>query len=161
MSRSDPFREDRGQTLVIVALMLTLLFGFVGLVADVAWYELNLIRVQRAADAAALAGVVFLPSNLSGAVTAAKNEASKNGFMDVSAGVTISVAPDAVNDRILGVTVHAPVLTFFSQLFEVAAVSARRNGRAELILPGPIGSPQDYLVIYKLFQTDGSLKDVR
>ena len=161
MSRSDPFREDRGQTLVIVALMLTLLFGFVGLVADVAWYELNLIRVQRAADAAALAGVVFLPSNLSGAVTAAKNEASKNGFMDGSAGVTISVAPDAVNDRILGVTVRAPVRTFFAQLFGVTAFSARRNGRAEFILPVPMGSPQDYLGIYKLFKSDGSVKDVR
>src|SRR3989442_12812889 len=160
MSRSDPFREDRGQTLVIVALMLTLLFGFVGLVADVAWYELNLIRVQRAADAAALAGVVFLPSNLSGAVTAAKSEASKNGFMDGSAGVTISVAPAAVNDRILGVTVRAPVRPFFSQLFGVTAFSARRNGRAEFILPVPMGSPQDYLGIYKLFQSSGASVDV-
>src|SRR5712691_11236870 len=109
MSRNDPFRDDRGQTLVIVALMLTLLFGFVGLVADVAWYELNLIRVQRAADAAALAGVVFLPSNLSGAVTAAKNEASKNGFTDGVAGVTVTATPDAVNGKVLGVTVRAPV----------------------------------------------------
>src|SRR3989442_10194053 len=102
MSRSDPFREDRGQTLVIVALMLTLLFGFVGLVADVAWYELNLIRVQRAADAAALAGAVFLPSDLTGAGTAPKNDASKNGFTDGSPGVTLRAAPDAVNDTILG-----------------------------------------------------------
>src|SRR3989442_838414 len=160
MSRSDPFREDRGQTLVIVALMLTLLFGFVGLVADVAWYELNLIRVQRAADAAALAGVVFLPSNLSGAVTAAKNEASKNGFMDGSAGVTISVAPDAVNDRILGVTVRAPVRTFFAQLFGVTAFSARRNGPSGSHLGtgdhwiGPGGTP--VTTTFRLWDTQGT-----
>src|SRR5437899_935377 len=64
-------RDDRGQTLVVVALLLTMLLGFVGLAVDVAWYELNLIRMQRAADAAALAGVVYLPGN----PTAANNAA--------------------------------------------------------------------------------------
>ena len=50
--------DDRGQTLVIVAIVLTALFGFMGLVADIGWYELNMVRLQRASDAAALAGVV-------------------------------------------------------------------------------------------------------
>jgi putative Flp pilus-assembly TadE/G-like protein len=153
--------EDRGQTLIIVALMLSMLFGFVGLVADIGWYEVNLIRVQRAADAAALAGVVFLPSNVSGAVTAAKNESAKNGFADGVAGVTVTAAPDPVNDKVLGVTVRAPVRTWFARLFGVTAFSARRNGRAEFILPVPMGSPQDYLGIYKLFQSDGTAKEVK
>ncbi len=161
MSRNDPRREEGGQTLIIVALMLSVLFGFVGLVADIGWYELNLIRVQRAADAAALAGVVFLPTNVSGAVTAAKNESAKNGFTDGVAGVTVTAVPDAVNDKVLGVTVRAPVRTWFARLFGVTAFSARRNGRAEFILPVPMGSPQDYLGIYKLFQSDGAVKDVR
>jgi len=161
MSRNDPRREEGGQTLIIVALMLSVLFGFVGLVADIGWYELNLIRVQRAADAAALAGVVFLPTNVSGAVTAAKNESAKNGFTDGVAGVTVTAVPDAVNDKVLGVTVRAPVRTWFARLFGVTAFSARRNGRAEFILPVPMGSPQDYLGIYKLFQSDGTVKDVR
>ena len=69
MSRNSFRRDERGQTLVVVALMLTALFGFVGLVMDIAWFEVNLIRVQRAADAAALAGVVYLPTNVSGAST--------------------------------------------------------------------------------------------
>ena len=43
-------REQSGQTLVIVALMILVLLGFTGLVTDVAWYEVNLIRIQRAAD---------------------------------------------------------------------------------------------------------------
>ena len=60
-------RDQRGQTLVIVALMLIPLLGFTGLVSDVAWYEVNLMRIQRAADAAALAGVVYLPGNVAGA----------------------------------------------------------------------------------------------
>src|SRR5437667_805981 len=65
------FRADnegeRGQALVMVALLMTALLGLTGLVADIGWYELNMIRMQRAADAAALAGVVYLPTNVSGA----------------------------------------------------------------------------------------------
>src|SRR5436309_2586694 len=79
-------RENRGQTLVIVALMIIPLLGFTGLVSDVAWYEVNLMRIQRAADAAALAGVVYLPGNVAGAQTAAQQEAAKNGFTNGTVG---------------------------------------------------------------------------
>ena len=47
----EAWREDRGQSFVIVAVMLTVLLGFMGIVIDIGWYEVNLIRVQRAADA--------------------------------------------------------------------------------------------------------------
>src|SRR2546427_7517507 len=114
MSRADR-RDDRGQTMVIVALMLTALLGFLGLVADIAWFEVGLIRMQRAADAGALAGVVYLPGNVSGAVTAAQNESSKNGFTNGTAGVTVTAAPDPNNDRLLKVVVAGPVRTFFAR----------------------------------------------
>ena len=102
-------REQRGQVLVIVAVMIVVLLGFTGLVTDVAWYEVNLMRIQRAADAAALAGVVYLPSNVAGAQTAALAESSKNGFANGLNGVTVTATPEALNNRILGVTVSAPV----------------------------------------------------
>src|SRR2546428_4378203 len=143
MSRAN-WRDDRGQTLVIVALMLTALFGFVGLVADIGWYELNMVRLQRAADAAALAGVVYLPGNVSGAVTAAQNEASKNGFTTGVNGVTITAAPEALNGAILNVNISSPVRTFFARLFGVTSFTAHRNARAEFVLPVPMGSPEDY-----------------
>src|SRR2546428_8473462 len=143
MSRAS-WRDDRGQTLVIVALMLTSLFGFVGLVADIGWYELNMVRLQRAADAAALAGVVYLPGNVGSAVTAAQNEASKNGFPDGTNGVTVTAAPEALNGAVLNVNISAPVRTFFARLFGVTSFTARRNARAEFVLPVQMGSPQDY-----------------
>src|SRR2546430_13416168 len=96
-------RDQRGQTLVIVALMLVPLLGFTGLVSDVAWYEVNLMRIQRAADAAALAGVVYLPGNVAGAQTAAEQEAATNGYPNGAWDVTITATPDALNNRILGV----------------------------------------------------------
>src|SRR2546428_1340140 len=124
--------------------MLTALFGFMGLVADIGWYELNMIRVQRAADAAALAGVVYLPGNAGGAVTAAQAEAAKNGFADGVGGVTVTAAPETLNESILNVTVTTPVRTFFARLFGVASFNARRNARSEFVLPVPMGSPVDY-----------------
>ncbi|TMG35426.1 MAG: hypothetical protein E6H94_08600 [Chloroflexi bacterium] len=143
MRRND-LTDDRGQTLAIVALMLTALFGFMGLVADIGWYELNMVRIQRAADAAALAGVVYLPGNVTGAVLAAQLEAAKNGFATGINGVTVTAAPEALNGSILNVTVSGPVRTFFARLFGVASFTARRNARAEFVLPIPMGSPQDY-----------------
>jgi hypothetical protein len=142
MRRANWGGDDRGQTLVIVALMLTALFGFVGLVADIGWYEVNLVRLQRASDAAALAGVVYLPGNVTGAVAAAQLEAAKNGFTNGLNGVTVTATPES--GAILGVTVTAPVRTFFARLFGVTSFAARRNARAEFILPVPMGSPENY-----------------
>lgn len=137
-------REQRGQTLVVVALMIVALLGFTGIVTDVAWYEVSLMRIQRAADAAALAGVVYLPNNVSGAQTAAQQEASKNGYTDGVNGVTVVATPEALNNRILGVTVNSPVRSWFARLFGITQFQARRNARAEFVLPVPMGSPEDY-----------------
>src|SRR3979411_208980 len=136
-------REPKGQTRVIVALMIVVLLGFTGLVTDIAWYEVNLMRVQRAADAAALAGVVYLPSNVVGAVTAAQNESAKNGYADGAGGVTVTATPETGN-KILGVVVTSPVRSWFARLFGVNQFSARRNARAEFILPVPSGSTQHH-----------------
>jgi Flp pilus assembly protein TadG len=144
MRRASFRREQGGQTLIVVALMIVALLGFTGIVTDVAWYEVNLMRIQRAADAAALAGVVFLPTNVPGAQTAAQQEAAKNGYTDGANGVTVTATPEALNNRILGVTVTSPVRSWFARLFGVTQFNARRNARAEFILPVPMGSPQNY-----------------
>src|SRR5207237_1706732 len=137
-------REQRGQTLVIVALSIVMLLGFTGLVTDVAWYEVNLMRIQRAADSAALAGVVYLPNNVAGAQTAAQQESSKNGFANGLNGVTVTATPEALNNRILGVVVTAPVRSWFARLFGVTQFKAPREARAEWVLPVPMGTPQKY-----------------
>src|ERR1700716_2349982 len=143
-------REQSGQTLVIVALMIVALLGFTGLVTDIAWYEVNLMRVQRAADAAALAGVVYLPGNAAGAQTAAQQEASKNGYADGLNGATVTATPEALNNRIPGVTGVPPVRWCFPRLFGINQFSATRNARAEFVLPVPMGSPENYYGISRL-----------
>ena len=134
----------------MVALLLTSLFGFVGLVVDVAWYQLNLARIQRTADAAALAGSVYLPGNVPGAKAAAIASAKQNGLVDGVNSVKVVAAQDPVNNQLLNVTVSTPIRSWFMQMFGVTTFNAARNARAEFILPVPMGSPQNYYGIAKL-----------
>lgn len=48
--------KQRGQALVLYALLIPLLLMFAGVGLDLGWYYLNVSRLQNAADAAALAG---------------------------------------------------------------------------------------------------------
>ena len=50
-----------GQMLVLFVMSIFVLTGITAIVVDISWYWANTLRVQRAADAAALAGVVWLP----------------------------------------------------------------------------------------------------
>ena len=50
-------------------------------VIDISWYWSSALRLQRAADAAALAGVVYLPGDPSNAYATALAEARRNGFV--------------------------------------------------------------------------------
>jgi Putative Flp pilus-assembly TadE/G-like len=58
-------RASVGQTLIIFALTFTVLIGFMGLAIDsIRVYDLY-ARMQRAAEAGALAGVIYMPNNYS------------------------------------------------------------------------------------------------
>ena len=142
--------DDRGQALVIAALLMTLLLGMVGIGVDIGWFQLNLIRMQRAADAAALAGVVYLPGNQTGAFSAAYAEATKNGFTDGAGGVTVIPRQDSINNRMLEVSIQGPVQTYFARLLGTSSIQGSRIARAEFVLPVPMGSPQDYFGIATL-----------
>jgi Flp pilus assembly protein TadG len=62
---------ERGQILVLVALMMPVLLGFLGLVIDVGNAYAQRRFMQNAADAAALAGARYLANNIAGASDAA------------------------------------------------------------------------------------------
>ena len=82
-------RRARGQTLVIFVLLFTALVGFMGLAIDSARVYDLYARMQRAAEAGALAGVIYMPNNyltnlaqspFDNAVCRALQETSKNTF---------------------------------------------------------------------------------
>jgi len=55
--------NNRGQMLLLDALLIPLLIAFIGAVLDLGWYYLTVSRMQNAADAAVVAGAEELLSN--------------------------------------------------------------------------------------------------
>ena len=135
--------HERGQVIVIFAGGIVLFTLLLAVVLDVSWYWANTLRVQRAADAAALAGAVYLPGDRTTAYSSARSEARKNGYAD-GANSVVTPAQDGVNPRQLNVTVSADVGTFFMRVIGIRTIRATRASKAEYVLPVPMGSPQNY-----------------
>ncbi len=135
-------REEGGYVLVTVALVTTILLLFTGLTVDFgSWYN-RAAEIQRAADAAALAGVVWMPE-YDVARTVAFDTAKKNGFEHGVGGIEVVVEEVEGNNRQLKVTItdtSAP--QFFSQL-AVDSQRIRRSSVGEYVLPVPLGSPKN------------------
>ncbi len=140
----------RGQMLVLFVLSIFVLTGITAIVVDISWYWANTLRVQRAADAAALAGVVWLPGAPGSAYSTAAATATQNGYTDGVGGVSVTAIKDASNNRRLFVTINAPVNTFFMKVFGIQSLNASRMSKAEYVLPVPMGSPENYYGVFGL-----------
>jgi Flp pilus assembly protein TadG len=157
----------RGQVLVIYAMSIFVVIGLLGLVIDVAWYWSNSLRVQRAADAAALAGAVDLPAKPGTLASHAQGtgmgdavaEAMKNGYptlvfgcagdgVSPSSNPGICVHVDTGNTNQLDVVISAPVNTFFMRIFGIGSLTATRDAAAVFTLPVPMGSPENYYGVF-------------
>ena len=73
---------ERGFVLIWVALMLFMLLSVAGFAVDLGNWWLQSTKLQRAVDAGAHAGAVFLPDNLPEAKIKARTETARNGFND-------------------------------------------------------------------------------
>jgi len=141
-------RRQRGQVLAIFAVAMVVFVGILAIVVDISWYWASSLKVQRAADAAALAGVVWLPGDPSRGIQTAANEAAKDGYT-AGVGITISANQDSLvtsggNPNQMDVTISAPVNTFFMRLFGITKITTTRTSHAVYVLPVPMGSPQNY-----------------
>lgn len=150
--------RQRGQALVLFVFLIFVLVGMVAVVIDISWYWTNQLKVQRAADAAALAGVVYLPGDPGTGRSASHAESAKNGYSNGVDGAVVVPNPDPVNTRQMNVTVSAPVETFFMRVFGIDTLTASRRAKAEYVLPVPMGSPQAYYGINELERSGGQSK---
>jgi Putative Flp pilus-assembly TadE/G-like len=144
---------SRGQVLIIFAGTLTVLLLMSALVIDLSWLWANALRIQRAADAAALAGVVHLPADVPGADAAALDGAKRNGYDDAATDVVVTPTQDPASPRRLSVKITAPVKTFFLGLIGMDTIEITRNAKAEYVLPVPMGSPLNYYGVYGKVRT--------
>jgi hypothetical protein len=71
----------RGQVIVLITMALPAILGSIALVADVGRLYFNWAILQAAADAGAVAGADYLPSNPAIAVSTADLYAEKNGIL--------------------------------------------------------------------------------
>jgi hypothetical protein len=131
---------NRGQIIVLFAGALLFFIGIMGLAIDMSYLWVNEMRMQKAADGAALAGAVYLPDDPAQARTAALAMATRNGYSG-GTGVTIDAHQDSKIIYQMDVTVTARVPTFFMRAFGVNSLTPARTAHAQYNLPLPMGSP--------------------
>ena len=133
---------ERGFVLVTTVVITTVLLLFAGLAVDFGSFYVRAAQIKRAADAAALAGVVWMPE-FDTAEDAALNAAARNGFVNGVNDVTVVVKEVPDNNRQLEVTItDGSVNQYFSRI-AINKQGITRTSTAEYVLPVPLGSPRN------------------
>ncbi|NNE72445.1 MAG: Tad domain-containing protein [Acidimicrobiales bacterium] len=133
--------------MALMGLIMIPLMAFVALATDVgAWYA-EATKIQRAADAAALAGVVWMP-DITQAESVARDVARRNGYVDTGTAdsrYTIEVIEISGQAQQLAVRItdhDAPI--YFAELF-IDNMEIARQAISEYVLPVPMGSPKNHI----------------
>jgi Flp pilus assembly protein TadG len=120
-------QRPRGQTAVVFTLAAVALIGGIALCTDVMVMYTNWQSMQKAADAAALAGANSLPIDPAGAIANAESYANRNGLASSEVGTPV-VSPD---DQQITVNASRTVPYYFgrvlglkNQLVQVSATAA-------------------------------------
>jgi Flp pilus assembly protein TadG len=133
-------RDDSGFIAVATAIIVPVLLALSAFTVDVGNWYYHAESVQRAADAAALAGVTYLPGDLAAAKKQAIATAAANGYAN-SATVTVDPEPVSGNPNQLQVTITEIVDNSFGKLMGVSTETIRRTAIANYQAPLPLGSP--------------------
>ena len=145
-----PFKED-GAILVLSAMALVLMMAMAAFAVDYGWLAYNQLEVRKAAESAALAGVVHMP--LPGSVTwgagadaydTAVDVAGRNGYVGGVSGVTVSPT-QTTSPYQVRVTITDEINTFFLKMFIGDTVTVSGEATAEQLPPLRIGSDEPYL----------------
>ena len=132
-------RGERGYAAVLVAaLAASILLPLSALSVDVSRWYVEIERVQAAADAAAMAGVTYMPDDLAAATTTALQVASRNGYTN-GGNATVTVAA-GVKPTQLVVTVQTTVKNSLAS-FDKDWATSSRSATADYNGPAPMGSP--------------------
>ncbi len=124
--------DERGVVAVWVALTLVVLLGFAGWAVDFSHWNDERAHMQKAADAAALAGAVYLPDDPAGAIAAARSIASQNGY---PSGVSVTTLASANQ---LKVTINTTVKSSFAQAIGVGNANLSKHAISEYESPKPL-----------------------
>ncbi len=132
-------RDDSGAVAVLVAILFPVLFGIAAFAVDVARWYVEGERVQKVADAAALAGVVYMPQDFTTAKTTALAVAAKNGYAN-GGDIQVTVAQGPRPSQ-LQVTVSNVITNSFAFLIGQPTTLIARTAISDYTGPAPMGSP--------------------
>lgn len=141
------FTNKDGQVMILFAIGLAVLMGFVAMAVDVGAATATKAKMQSAADAAALAGAQELPESPSQAVTYAQTYAAANGIN--LSDMSISIEND---DHNIVVSVNHTMPTYFARVLgknsvDIAVDSTATSGYAASvpwIVPFAIPQPLEF-----------------
>lgn len=123
--------QQRGQTLVIVAIMLVVLVGFLGLVVDGGNVYAQRRQMQNAADAAALAGARAMAVDGHSAVEGAAAEYAQMNGATACTVITTSTTVRAV--------VSKTVSTYFVRVLGITGIPVGAHAKATISPPDTVG----------------------
>ena len=131
--------------MVWFALTFVALTAFAGLAIEYNRWQQIATRAQKAADAAALAGAVFMPENAATRRSPPRRRlSSENGFTNGSNGVTVTTAAGKLPNQ-LKVTISIPTKNPWGAIVGYNNTTIVRSAVAEYQLPQNLGSPQNTL----------------
>lgn len=132
--------SEAGYAAVMVAIIVpTIAIGCAAIAVDVGSWYVQVEKVQKAADAAALGGAPYLPQDLASADARAKEIAKRNGFDNVTNNVVkVSLGDKATQ---LKVTISSTVVNQFGSMIGYNTQTITRSGTADYQGPAPMGSP--------------------
>lgn len=137
MNDQAPRRDSGVAALLVVIAAVPILVGSAALGIDLARLLAVGQSLQRTADAAALAGVVYLPADVPGARAEARRVADANA--DTSQSVSVEPVPERPSR--LQVTVTTTVAHAFAGLLGVPPTAVTRQAIADYAAPLALGSP--------------------
>lgn len=133
--------DEGGFVLAWFGLMLIVLVGLGGMAIDIGNWYYQASKMQKAADAAALAGVVYMPGPVPGPASVAANKViTQNGFDPASTTVA-----SGANPAQLKVTIDRTIPNLFIQVLGLNTQRLVRTAVAEYSGPIPMGSPANNL----------------
>lgn len=125
--------------ILFAVLLPTVLIGMAAIAVDIGMLYREADRVQRAADAAALSAVTWMPGNLGQATTTARRIAAVNGYA-AGGGTTVEVDEGDVSSQ-LRVTITTTVDNTFGAAIGSPTAQVTRTALADYTAPAPMGSP--------------------
>ena len=146
-------RASRAQLLVTLAVALPVVIGAIALSSDVAVFYFNWEQLQTGADAAALAGASYLPSNPAQAVSVANTYATLNGIA-VGEILSTTVSGDKTS---LNIQLQRRVPYTFGALLGLTSGTVSAQATAQIKTVGKVTGVTPVGVDYRTSYTHGQV----